>query len=347
MQLPPDERSLYDMVARRMLAAFYPAHVYDALRVITDCEGEAFRSTGRNVKVPGWKALYQQEQPVKKTKGKKKAEDEEDIAALPPLKAGDGRTVKKADVQQSATKPPPPHTDASLLAAMEHAGRDIEDEALRESMKGAGLGTPATRAAIIERLLQVGYAQRRGRTINATDKGVQLIAVAPDEIASPEMTGKWELALDEIAKNQRDTDRFMQGIRRMSAFLVEYARDNAPKVEFPEEMRRGKGGAKRGASAIKPVEGAACPLCGKPVQENAKAFGCSDWKNGCRFTLWKDGLARSGGPALNAKIVQLLLKDGQVKGSTGVIRLADGFVTFTPNGAEEPGARMTIVYEKK
>ena len=347
-KLPPDERSLYDLVARRMLAAFYPAHVYDALRVITDCEGEAFRSTGRAIKTMGWKALYrqQEEQPVKKTRGKKKPEDEEETAPLPPLSAGDERTVKKADAQQSATKPPPPHTDASLLAAMEHAGRDIEDEALRESMKGAGLGTPATRAAIIERLLQVGYAQRKGRAIMATDKGVQLISVAPEEIASPEMTGKWELALDEIAKNQRDTDRFMQGIRRMSAFLVEYARDSAPGIEFPEEMRRGKG-ARRAASTVKPIEGAACPLCGKPVQENAKAFGCSDWKNGCRFTLWKDGLARSGGPQLNAKIVQLLLRDGRVKGSTGVLALADGFLTFTPNGADAPAASVAVVYEKK
>ncbi len=345
-KLPPDERNLYDMVVRRMLAAFYPAHVYDALRVITDCEGEAFRSTGRAVKALGWKALYQQEQPAQKTRSKKKADEEEDTAALPPLAAGDTRTVKKADVQQSATKPPAPHTDASLLAAMEHAGREIEDEALRESMKGAGLGTPATRAAIIERLLQVGYAQRRGRAINATDKGVQLIAVVPEEIASPEMTGKWELALDEIAKNQRDTERFMQGIRRMSAFLVEFARDNAPKIDFPEEMRRGKGGTKR-AAAVKPIEGAVCPLCGKPVQENTKAFGCSNWKQGCHFTLWKDGLARSGGPQLNVKIIQLLLKDGQVKGSTGTLALADGNLTFTPTGADAPSARMPIVYEKK
>ena len=345
-KLPPDERNLYDMVVRRVLAAFYPAHVYDALKVITDCEGEAFRSTGRNVKVMGWKELYRQEIPEKKTRSKRKKEDEADTAALPPLVKGDARTVKKADVQQSATKPPAPHTDASLLAAMEHAGREIEDEALRESMRAGGLGTPATRAAIIERLLQVGYAQRRGRTINATDKGVQLIDVAPEEIASPEMTGKWELALDEIAKNQRETERFMQGIRRMSAFLVEYARDSAPKVEFPEEMRKGKGGAKR-ASTVKPIEGASCPLCGKPVQENTKAFGCSNWKAGCRFTLWKDGLTRSGGPRLSEKIVRLLLQDGQVKGSTGTLKLADGTLSFTPNGAEAPSARMAITYEKK
>ena len=343
-KLPPDERNLYDMVVRRMLAAFYPAHVYDALKVITDCEGEAFRSTGRAVKQMGWKALYQQEQTAKKPRSKKKDAEEEDTAALPPLNAGDTRTVKKADVQQSATKPPAPHTDASLLAAMEHAGREIEDEALRESMKGAGLGTPATRAAIIERLLQVGYAQRRGRAINATDKGVRLIDVVPDEIASPEMTGKWELALDEIARDQRDTERFMQGIRRMSAFLVDYAKSDARQVDFPEEMRRGKGGKR--SSAVKPLPDVVCPLCGKPVQENGKAFGCSDWKNGCHFTLWKDGLTRGGGPALNARIVQLLLKNGQVAGSTGTLQIKDGFVTFEPKDGGTP-ARMSITYEKK
>ncbi|MBR6299602.1 MAG: DNA topoisomerase III [Clostridia bacterium] len=347
-KLPQDERSLYDLVARRMLAAFYPAYEYDAVRVITDCEGEAFRSTGRAVKQEGWKALYQQqpEEQPKKGRGKKKSdEDEEDIAQLPALQAGEDRTVKKTSVQQCATKPPAPHTDASLLAAMEHAGREIEDEELRESMKGAGLGTPATRAAIIERLLQVGYAARRGRTINATDKGVRLIDVVPDEIASPEMTGRWEKALDEIAKNQGDTDRFMQGIRRMSAFLVEFARDGAPKADFPEEQRRGSKSASH--SGVKPLTDAVCPLCGKPVQETAKAFGCSGWKEGCKFTLWKDGLTRGGGPALNAKIVQLLLKNGTVKGSTGTLSISGEQLSFTANGQSVPGISVNVRYEKK
>ena len=346
-QLPPDERALYDMVVRRMLAAFYPSYEYDAIKVITDCEGHAFRSAGRTVKVLGWKALYQQEQPAKKTRGRKKAADSEDSdeGTLPPLNPGDTRTVEKADVQQCATKPPAPHTDASLLSAMEHAGRDIQDEALRESMKGAGLGTPATRAAIIERLLQVGYAQRRGRTINATDKGMQLIAIAPDEIASPETTGKWELALDEIAHNQRDTGRFMDGIRRMTAFLVDYAKDSAPKVDFPEDPKRGKRTAHR-ASPMPVLADVVCPLCGKPVQESPKAFGCTDWRNGCQFTLWKNCLTRSGGPELNAKIAVLLLKSGSVKGSTGVLTLSDGFLCFTKNGEELPAARINIRYQR-
>ncbi len=346
-QLPPDERSLYDLVARRMLAAFYPAHVYDALRVVTECEDEVFRSLGRTVKEMGWKALYQQEEAAgKKARGKKKADDNDTPeTALPPLQAGDTGTVQKAFVQQCATKPPAPHTDASLLSAMEHAGRAIEDEALRESMKDAGLGTPATRAAIIERLLQVGYAQRRGRAILATDKGVQLIEVAPEEIASPEMTGKWEQALDEIAHNQRDTARFMEGIRRMSAFLVQYARDSAPQKDFPEEMKRGKRGGSRAKMPV--VAGAVCPLCGKPVQESEKAFGCSAWRDGCRFTLWKDGLTRGGGPALNVKIVSLLLQNREVRGSTGILRLEGETLTFTPSGAQEPSVRVGVRYERK
>ncbi|MCQ2454497.1 MAG: DNA topoisomerase, partial [Clostridia bacterium] len=344
-KLPADERAIYDLVTRRLLAAFYPAYLYDAVRVITDVENEVFRSNGRTVKQEGFKALYKEDDSKKKTRKKADAE-ENDLTALPDLKEGDSRTVKKAEVQKSATKPPAPHTDASLLSAMEHAGREIEDEALRESMKGAGLGTPATRAAIIERLLQVGYAQRKGRAINATDKGMQLIDAAPQEIASPELTGRWELALDEIAKGQRETPRFMEGIRRMSAFLVEYARDKAPDVAFPEEERRGKGG-KRTASAAKKVDGLVCPLCGKPVQETERAFGCSGWKGGCHFTLWKDCLSRAGGPALNEKIVTLLLKDGTVRGSTGTLALRDNTLTFTHSGAAEPAATVSIIYERK
>ncbi len=332
-KLPPDDGKLFDMIARRLIAVFYPAHEYDAIKVVTACQGHAFKSTGRVVKANGWKDVYPAE--------------EKEPDALPPLREGDGRTVGKATVKKESTKPPAPHTDASLLYAMENAGKELEDEKLREQMKGSGLGTPATRAAIIERLIQVGYAARKGKTIQATEKGVSLIAIAPEEIASPETTGKWELALDEIAKNQRDTQRFMQGIRNLTTFLISYARDTKTEASFPEEMRRGKAGAKRKTSAVKAVEGAQCPLCGKPLQENAKAFGCSAWREGCRFTLWKDGLRRGGGPALNEKLIRLLMDQKEVKGSTGVVALRDGQISFTPNGAETPSIVQPIIYQKK
>ena len=332
-KLPPDARNLFDMIARRLVAVFYPAHEYDAIKVITECQGHSFKTTGRMVRLNGWKDVYPAE----------KQEDE----TLPVLKEGDGRTVNKTAVKKETTKPPAPHTDASLLAAMENAGKELEDEKLREQMKGSGLGTPATRAAIIERLLQVGYASRRGRAISATEKGVSLIAIAPPEIASPETTGKWELALDEIAKNQRDTGRFMEGIKRLSTFLVEYARDAKTEASFPEEMRRGKGKAKGKSSAVKAIDGAKCPLCGKPVQENSKAFGCSGWREGCHFTLWKDGLKRGGGPLLTEKLVKLILEQSSVTGSTGVIALNDGQLSFTPKGQEAPSASFPVVYAKK
>ncbi|MBR5109119.1 MAG: DNA topoisomerase III [Clostridia bacterium] len=333
-KLPADAQKLFDMIARRLIAVFYPAHEYDAIQVITESQGHLFKTAGRTVRVNGWKDVY--------------PSDREEQPALPALQEGDGRTVGKAAVKKETTKPPAPHTDASLLAAMENAGRELEDEKLREQMKGSGLGTPATRAAIIERLIQVGYASRRGRAISATEKGVSLIAIAPEEIASPETTGKWELALDEIARNQRDTRRFMEGIRRLSTFLVDYARDTKNEASFPEEMRRGKkGAAKRKSAAVQAVAGVKCPLCGRDVQENTKAFGCSGWREGCHFTLWKDGLRRGGGPMLNEKLVRLLLEKGEVKGSTGVIAFRDGQLAFTPNGQTEPQASMRITYEKK
>ena len=335
-----DERALFDLVARRAIAAFYPAYEYDLTRVVTEAAGERFRSTGRTVRAPGWKAVY----PGAGRQDKKDADP-----SLPPLSEGDARQVQKASTKKEATKPPAPHTDASLLSAMENAGRDLDDEALREQMKGSGLGTPATRAAIIERLLQVGYAQRRGKTIQATPKGIALIGICPQELASPETTGKWELALNEIAADKRDTERFMQGIRRLSEFLVEYAKTTTVEGGFPEEPRRGKRGGKAGAGARKQdlLEGVVCPLCGKPVQESEKAFGCSDWKNGCAFTLWKDCLTRGGGPALNRKLATLLLQQKSVRGSTGTISLDQEAVRFSPAQPDLPGCSVSIVYRKK
>ncbi|MBR4501903.1 MAG: DNA topoisomerase 3 [Clostridia bacterium] len=337
-QMSEDLKKVFDLIARRTVAVFYPPFVYDAAKVITVCEGENFRSTGRTVRELGWKSVY-----AGSDETPKKKKPKEDEAPLPDLKEGDKRTVLKAAVKKETTKPPPPHTDASLLSAMENAGRELEDEALREQMKGSGLGTPATRAQIIERLVQVGYALRRGRAIEATEKGVQLIAVAPKEASSPETTGKWELALSEIAENRRDTERFMEGIRRLSAFLVDYAKTTTTEVNFPQEQRGGKKGRKSASAAVRDL---ACPLCGKGIMETQRAFGCSDWKNGCRFTLWKDCLTRGGGPALNEKIVRLILEKGEVPGSTGVIRMKDGMISFTPTGKDAPSVSLPITYEK-
>ncbi len=344
----PDEQKLYDLVARRMLTAFYPACEYDATRVITQVGEYSFRTNGKVILVNGWHDVPPLAEEWAKGSGsrsRKKKDEEEDSAALPPLQVGDQRTVKATRVREDKTKPPAPHTDASLLLAMETAGKELEDEELVRQMKGSGIGTPATRAAIIERLLQVGYAQRKGKTLQATDKGVQLIEIMPGEISSPELTGRWELALHQITDGKQDPDRFLEGIQRMCGFLVDYARNNQAKVVFPEDPRRAKGRGK-GAASAKVLEGTVCPLCGKgKMQESSLAFSCTE--TGCKCTLWKDMLSRGKGPALNEKLLRLLLEKKQVRGSTGTVVLQEGWMKFYPNGSEAPSVSRSIVYEKK
>lgn len=345
-----DEKQLYDMVARRMLAAFYPWCEYDATKVITEVDGEKqphhFRTNGRVVLVNGWHDVPTLANPPKAKSTKKKTSEEEDVA-LPPLQPGDTRTVKSAAVKEDKTKPPAHMNDASLLAAMETAGKELEDEEIARQMKGSGIGTPATRAAIIERLIKVGYALRKGKTIIATDKGVQLIAIMPQEIASPEMTGRWELALDQITDGRQDADKFMESIRKFSTFLVNYARNNRAAVEFPDDGRRRQRRQTLVARGT-PVDGCKCPVCKEGnVLENERTFFCSRNAEGCKFTLWRDCLTRGGGPELSAKLVQLIFAQQVVRGSTGVIMVDGKQIQFFPHGSETATVRRSLTYEKR
>ncbi|MDD6051454.1 MAG: DNA topoisomerase 3 [Clostridiales bacterium] len=345
-----DERQLYDLVARRMLSAFYPWCEYDATKVITQVEGEKqphrFRTNGRVVIISGWHDVPPLANPPKAKATKKKAAEEEEVA-LPPLNPGDERTVKDAAVKEDKTKPPAHMNDASLLSAMENAGKELEDEELVRQMKGSGIGTPATRAAIIERLLKVGYAVRKGKTIIATDKGVQLIDIMPSEIASPEMTGRWELALDQITDGKQDADQFMESIRKFSTFLVNYARNNHSSVVFADDARR-KQRRKTLVARGTPVEGCICPVCHEgQVLESDRSFFCARSAEGCHFTLWKDCLVRGGGPELSVKLVQLLLQNQVVRGSTGVVMLSGNTIAFFPGGEQTPSVQRSILYEKR
>ena len=322
LTLTADEHNIYEMVSRRLAMVFCPDFQYDTVRVITKVGEDAFLSTGRTVLKEGWKAFS----PVP-TKGKKKETEEQQ---LPVLSEGDIRVCKSARAKEDKTKPPKELTDASLLSGMEHAGREIEDEALREEMKDCALGTPATRAAIIERLIEVGYAKRKGKVIVATDKGVCLIDAVPKEISSPETTGRWEKALAQIARGEDMETRFREGIRRLTAFLVESA-DRAAEVPFPTEERR-KGKGNRAASL------GACPLCSNGgIYENSKAFFCSRYREGCGFKVWKDALQKAGGPEINAKLMHLCLGKKQVRGSTGTIFLEGGQVRFERNRTRDSG----------
>ena len=229
--LTVDERNIYDMVARRLIAAHYPNYEYEAAKILTKVGAHTFKSTGSAPVKEGWRALYRGE----------KAEKGEVL--LPKLRPGEERKVEKISSKACKTKPPQPHNDASILKMMENAGRDIEDETLREQMKDSGLGTPATRAAIIERLIQVGYARRSGKNLVSTEKGRKLISVVPEQISSAVTTGKWEKALsamagfDDVELRQAKSARFLDGINKFSIFLVDAARSASPAVRFENEFK--------------------------------------------------------------------------------------------------------------
>ncbi|MCL1882779.1 MAG: DNA topoisomerase 3 [Defluviitaleaceae bacterium] len=212
--LNADEKAVYDRILRNFLAVFHPAHVYDVTTAITIVENQDFRSKGRMDKTPGWTSIYAHEKPKKEKVVEEK---------LPLLKKDDAVNVQNAEVLTKKTQAPKPHTEATLLSAMEHAGRNVEDEDLKEALKSSGLGTPATRAAIIEKLISAGYVERVKKNLSPTEKGIRLISKVPPEMRQPETTGKWERALTKIARGEMDETRFMESIRRYVNYLVQQA----------------------------------------------------------------------------------------------------------------------------
>lgn len=234
--LTEDEAKIFDLIVRRFLAVFYPPYQYEETQIHTEVEQETFYTRGISVRNPGWKALYQ-ENGQEKQQGKKQEQEQ----PLPLLEEGQSAVVEDTRVAAKKTQPPKPYTEASLLSAMENAGRFVEDEQLKEQMKNGGLGTPATRAAMIERLLQVGYVTRRGKALIPTEKGIRLIQVVPEELKSPETTGRWERALTSIAKGTMEPSRFMGSIVRYVNYIVKEAAHCRADVVFPKEpYRKGK-----------------------------------------------------------------------------------------------------------
>ena len=206
--LTSDEMAVFDRIVRNFLAAFFPAYVYDVTTVITSVGEDSFLSKGRTDKHDGWTCLYSHE--------KKQA-------AEPPIpKLAKGDVVKTIDAKavKKKTEPPKPHTEATLLSMMENAGRLVDDEELKEALKAAGLGTPATRAQIIEKLISSGYVTRSKKNLVPTEKGIKLVGLVPPELKEAATTAKWEKALSRIAEGKMSEERFMESIRRFAAYLV-------------------------------------------------------------------------------------------------------------------------------
>ncbi|MCL2287389.1 MAG: DNA topoisomerase III [Firmicutes bacterium] len=226
--LSAEEKAVYDRILRNFLAVFYEAYVYDVTTVITRAADETFRSRGKVDRQLGWKVVYAHEQDTAEVptpaRGKNaKAQDDAETESLPPLCKGAAVTATDTEVLHKKTQPPKPYTEATLLSAMEHAGRFVDDEALKEALKSSGLGTPATRAAMIEKLISSGYVERKKKSLIPTEKGIRLIGIVPPEMRQPETTGKWERGLSRIADGEMDDGRFMESIRKYVTYLVQEA----------------------------------------------------------------------------------------------------------------------------
>lgn len=293
--LPETERSILTLVCTRLVCAVHEKHVYEAVTAVFDCGGYSFTAKGKTVIAEGWKqvdALF-------RASLKLKAEDEdgggaEAEKALPPISEGQTFENVTASVTERYTAPPKPYTEDTLLSAMEHAGaEDTDDDAERK-----GLGTPATRAAVIEKLVSSGFVQRKGKQLLPTQDGGNLIAVLPDVLTSPMLTAEWENALTQIAKGAAAPDAFMRDIESMAKGLCInfYKADEDKKALFKQE---------------KEVIGK-CPRCGKPVYEGKKNFYCSSRE--CQFTMWKnDRFFENRKKQLTKPIAAALLANGKAK----------------------------------
>lgn len=291
--LKPEELKIYNLIVKRFIAVFYDDFEFETTKVIVTVGEDTFVSKGKIVKKMGWKGLYS-------------AKNDDDDQLLPPVKKGEKVVVEDTTIATKQTSPPKPFTEATLLSAMENAGRFIEDEELKEQLKEAGFGTPATRAGIIERLIQVEYIIRKGKALAPTSKGVKLIQIVPEELKSPVTTGKWERGLSKINKGEMDPIRFMDSIGRFVVYLVKQAATTQGQVVFEGKAQ----------STPMPIKGEAfgnCPLCQTgQVTENTKSFYCSNWRNGCKFTLWKNTLEKYN-KVIDGEMVSRLLKERKIE----------------------------------
>lgn len=347
--LSADEQKLYDLIVRRFLSQFYPAAEYKLHTVMTEVEKERFKTTVKELRKIGWKAIYA-DQKKEKTRGARNAnkedEEKEEIEVSEPFTLNRDEVVHCADalVKEKETQPPKHFTEGTLLKAMESAGKQIEDEELRDAMKESGLGTPATRAATIERLKKVGYIEMQGKKILLTQKGrtvIELIRGAGVELlTSPEMTGHWERRLNEISKGTASDDRFMENVKKFATMIVDKVRlqARADKASFesaegpaktrgreksPAKAARAKTTAKKSSAArgsastsTSVIAGCPRPGCSGSIFMGRKGYGCSNYSLGCSFVIWKENHGR-------------MLTDSQVKaliekGKTGKMKLVRG-----------------------
>jgi DNA topoisomerase-3 len=270
-KMDDDDRRVYDLVVRRFLAAFHPDAVLENTRVETTVAEHVFRTRGKVLLVPGWRGVYLASEADAQPGADSAEEDETREQQLPRLEQGERSQVLEVAPLAKETKPPRRYSDASLLGAMETAGKLVDDEELREAMKDSGIGTPATRAAIIERLIDVGYVERDGRSLVVTEKGLNVIRLLGEHaLTSPDLTGAWEQRLGRIERGEDSRERFMNDIAGFARETVEVLDETLKDVRIPR-------------ANLGP-----CPVCGHDILENRKGYSCWSREDpGCGFVIWK------------------------------------------------------------
>jgi DNA topoisomerase III len=289
-KMSDDDKRVYDMVVRRFLAVFHPDAVFENTRLETTVAEHVFRTRGRVLVVPGWRGVYGEGV----TDGASADEDDDGgDQQLPKLAQGEDVRTLEVESLEKVTKPPRRYSDASLLGAMETAGKLVEDDELREAMKDSGIGTPATRAAIIERLIDVGYVEREGRALVATEKGTNVIKFLGEHaLTSPSMTGDWEHRLGRIEEGEESRERFMKDI-------AEFARETVGELD-----------AKLKEVRIPRANLGPCPVCGRDIVENRKGFSCWSREDpGCGFVIWKS----KAGKTLPVAVAKELIATGRTE----------------------------------
>ena len=289
--LAESERKLLSLICCKLLCAVAGAHSYEAVTATFTCAGKEFTAKGKTVLSPGWKEIDRRFRSSLKTDSDEEAEA---VRELPELTEGQTFADVAASVTEHFTTPPKPYTEDTLLSAMERAGA----EDMPEDVERKGLGTPATRAAILEKLVQMGFVQRKGKQLIPTKDGINLAVVLPEALTSPQLTAEWESRLTEIAKDEADPDEFMAGIEAQTRELVKtYSCISEDKQKLFQAER---------------VPIGTCPRCGEAVYEGKKNYYCGN--RACQFVMWKnDRFFEERKKAFTPKIAAALLKNGKVK----------------------------------
>ena len=331
--LPESERNILTLAGARLLMACAAPHIIEAVTAVFSCAGQEFTAKGKTVLAEGWKGLERRFMATLKKKADTENDEENALSLdVPPFAEGQTFDNPQAAVTEHFTTPPKPHNEASLLSAMERAGNEETDP----DAERRGLGTPATRAAIIEKLVKGGFVERKGKQLIPTKSGIELVCVLPEVLTSPQLTADWENNLTQIAKGNADPDSFMTGIETMTRELVStypFLSDKE-KERFKEE---------------KPVIGK-CPRCGANIYEGRKNYYCAN--RDCAFTMWKnDRFFEERKVTFSPKIAAALLKDGKAKvkklysPKTG--KTYDGTILLADTGGKYVNYRIAIQRDRE